>query len=347
MDTSARVAIVGAGAIGSYVGIQLRKGGRRVDFIGSARVADAVNAAGLRLEYPDDRKEDFSPGELAFTSDYAACRSATLVVVAVKGTATGRVIEQLRPVLDAECTLLTLQNGVSNGSRFRHAFPSHQVIEGMVTANVVELGAGGDGAPAEGSGARFRLSRTGEIYLPRDRLASLGAFSSPSGLRVKPVADITGVLWSKLLLNLVNPLNALSGRPLREDLYDGTFRRLWCACMKEGMQALRAAGIALRRVSPLPTRYLPVMLGLPNWLFLRLAKNMTDLDAQAKTSMAQDLERGRPTEIELLSGEIIALGKRCGIPTPLNEAVYEAIAQVEQGHGSTAARLYRELAAGI
>jgi 2-dehydropantoate 2-reductase len=165
---------------------------------------------------------------------------------------------------------------------------------------------------------------------------------------VIPVADITGVLWSKLLLNLVNPLNALSGRPLREDLYDRAFRLLWSACMKEGMQALRAAGIALQKVSPLPTRYLPVMLGLPNWLFLRLAKNMTDMDAHAKTSMAQDLERGRATEIDYLSGEIIELGKRCGVPTPLNEAVYAAVARVQEGRDDASpAGLYRDLTATV
>jgi len=336
----ARVAIVGAGAIGSYIGIMLRSSGYRVDFIGSDRVADAVNAAGLALEYPDDRREAFAPGELAYTSDYGVCRDADLIVVAAKGIATGSVIGQLQPVIGLDCPLLTLQNGVSNGARFREAFPAHDVAEGMVTANVVEQ--------AVGAGARYRLSRTGEVYLPRAQMATLGVFENCPGLRVKPVADITGVLWSKLLLNLVNPLNALSGRPLREDLNDRTFRLLWCACMKEGMRVLRVAGIALQRVSPLPTAWLPAMLGLPNGLFHRLAKNMTDMDAQARTSMAQDLARGRSTEIDLLSGEIIDLGKRCGVPTPCNEAVYEAVLRVERGRGEAAPEaLYRELAAGV
>jgi len=340
VETRARIAIVGAGAIGSYIGVQLHKGGHRVDFIGSDRVADAVNTAGLTLEYPDDRSEAFAPGELAYTSDYGICRSADLIVVAVKGTATARVIEQLRPVIGAACPLLTLQNGVSNGARFRGALPSQEVMEGMVTANVVER--------AAAAGARFRLSRTGEVYLPRAHMGALGVFANPSGLRVRPVADIAGVLWSKLLLNLVNPLNALSGRPLREDLNDRVFRLLWCACMREGMGALRAGGIALQRVSPLPTAWLPVMLELPNFLFQRLAKNMTDMDAQAQTSMAQDLARGRPTEIDLLSGELIDLGKRCAVPTPWNEAVYEAVVRVERGRGSVEPEaLYRELAAGV
>jgi 2-dehydropantoate 2-reductase len=70
---------------------------------------------------------------------------------------------------------------------------------------------------------------------------------------------------------------------------------------------------------------LPFMLNLPDWVYRRLAKSMTDMDPTATSSMAQDLARGRPTEIDSLTGEIIRLGKSVGVATPENEAVYAAI----------------------
>ena len=345
------VIIAGAGAIGNYLGIQLYKAGVRITFLGSSRIATAVKRNGLIFEYPDDRFERYIAGQLAFTSEASCVADADLVIVTVKSLVTETLIAQIRPHLSSATTLLTLQNGISNAATLKQAFPKNTVLAGMVTFNVIEKiwGAAehslntvipahagiqksvntldprfrGDDK-TEMNAPIFRLTTHGEIYLEKHTPSLLPLFEQ-ARCAAKELDNIDGMLWSKLLLNLINPLNALSGKPLKENLQDHTFRLQWAACMREGLAVLKAAGIKPSKVTPLPPHLLPFMVSLPNWIYLFLAKNMTDMDPTAKSSMAQDMEKGKPTEIDYLSGEIIRLGKKVGVPTPENEKVYQQI----------------------
>jgi 2-dehydropantoate 2-reductase len=317
------IVIAGAGAIGSYLGIQLHKAGFRVAFLGSERVVQAVHRSGLVLEYPDATAPDsFGAGELAFTTDTGCCADAGLVIVTAKSQVTATLSRQIRPYTPADTPLLTLQNGITNAAALRELFPNNPVLAGMVTFNVIERESS-DGAPAV-----FRLTTRGDIYL-QQHTPSLAPVFERANCRVKERGDIEAALWSKLLLNLVNPLDALSGLPLKANLADRAFRLRWAACMREGLAVLKAAGIKPSRVAPLPPALLPVMVSLPNAVYLKLAKRMVDMDPTAKSSMAQDLARGRPTEIEFLSGALIRLGRRVGVATPENERVYAAVKSAE------------------
>jgi 2-dehydropantoate 2-reductase len=313
-----RIVIAGAGAIGNYIGIQLHEAGFRVTFLGTPRIVNAEKQNGLLLEYPDDSQDSFSPGALRFTADAQCCTEADLVIVTVKSLATETLIQQLKPHLDAPTTLLTLQNGISNAMSLKQAFPHNTVRGGMVTFNVIEK-----------SPSVFRLTTHGKVYLEQCTPSLIPVFQQ-SSLAVKEMKNMESILWSKLLLNLINPLNALSGQSLKQNLQDRQFRLRWAACMREGLAVLKAAGIKPARVTPLPPQWLPFMVSLPNWIYLFLAKNMTDMDPTAKSSMAQDLEKGKLTEIDFLSGELIQLGKKTGVPTPENDQVYCAIKNREQ-----------------
>lgn len=312
------ICIAGAGAIGNYLGVQLHKAGYVISFLASERVASAVQQHGLRLEYPDNQQDVFQPGALPFTTDPRCCEQADLVIVTAKSLVTESIARQIKPFLRPETMVLTLQNGITNADQLRMILNQNRVDGGMVTFNAIEK-----------SPAVYRLTTSGDIHLQQARPSLLPVFKR-AGLSAREHTDLASMLWSKLLLNLVNPLNALSGRSLKDNLADHKFRLHWAACMREGISVLDAAGIKPAKVTPLPPRLLPFMVSLPNWIYLRLANNMTDMDPTAKSSMAQDLDKRKATEIDYLSGEIIRLGEQYAIPTPVNKNVYMAIKQQER-----------------
>ena len=312
------IVIAGAGAIGNYLGVQLHEAGFNVTFLGSTRIVSDEKQFGLTLEYPDNSQDIFSPTALLFTTDARCCSRADLVIITVKSLATQTLIEQIKPHIHSHTTLLTLQNGISNAAVLKAAFPGNVVCGGMVTFNVIEK------APSI-----FHLTTHGKVYLEKCSPSLLPVFQR-AAMVAKEHDNMESVLWSKVLLNLINPLNALSGLSLKQNLSDRQFRLQWAACMREGLAVLESAGIKPAKVTSLPMRFLPFMVSLPNWIYLFLARNMTDMDATAKSSMAQDLQRGQATEIDFISGELIRLGKKVGVATPENDKVCAAVKLVEK-----------------
>jgi 2-dehydropantoate 2-reductase len=133
--------------------------------------------------------------------------------------------------------------------------------------------------------------------------------------------DLAPLQWGKLLLNLNNAVNALSGLPLREQLIQRDYRVCMAALMDEALAALRAAGIAPARLTPLPPRWLPGVLRLPTPLFRVLAARMLRVDAKARSSMADDLAAGRATEVDALNGEVLRLARKHGLAADANERI--------------------------
>jgi 2-dehydropantoate 2-reductase len=146
-----------------------------------------------------------------------------------------------------------------------------------------------------------------------------------AGLPLQLHADLQTVQWGKLLLNLNNPVNALSGLPLRAQLLNRTHRRLFADLVAEALPLLREAGIEPARLTPLPWNALVRLLRMPTPVFRLVAARMLRIDARARSSMADDLALGRPTEIDALSGEIVRLAERLGRSAPLNARMVERI----------------------
>jgi 2-dehydropantoate 2-reductase len=141
--------------------------------------------------------------------------------------------------------------------------------------------------------------------------------------------DMRGVQWGKLLVNLNNSINALSGLPLAEQLADRRYRRVMAACVREGLTVLRRARIAPRLDAPLPPAWVPRLMELPNLLFRIAARRIVAIDPTARSSRWDDLQRGRKTEIDLLNGEIVRLGAKMGVPTPINERIVHLVKEAE------------------
>lgn len=190
----------------------------------------------------------------------------------------------------------------------------------MVPFNVVQ-------SPDE---APFHVHRASEgKVMIEDGVAGLAGLLDVEGLGVETHVDMKAVLWGKLLMNRNNALVALSDQPLATELADRRWRLILAAQIDEALAAMRASGIRPARIAGLRPALLPKVLGLPDWLFRRLARRMLAIDPEARSSMWDDLRRGRPTEIGELQGAVLALAERSGVPAPMTERVAALVREAE------------------
>ncbi len=315
--------VVGAGAIGCYVGGRLAAGGRRVSLVGRSRGIETLAATGLTITDLDGLRAHVAPHRLQLATSLSQVRMSPqdVVLLCVKGGATESAALQIAACCPVGTTVLSLQNGVDNVARIAAIAAGMKPLAGMVACNVVMP-----------SPSHVHRATDGLIYMARNTTTLEMAFLMDAcGLKTVLASDMRPVQWGKLLLNLNNPVNALSDLPLRSQLMDRDYRRVLAALQREALAAMRAAGIRPARVGPAPPILLPHILGLPNWLFKALAARMLRIDESARSSMWDDLQRGRVTEIDDLCGAVVRLGTRHGVPTPHNSAMCRLIAAHHRG----------------
>ena len=315
-----RLGIAGAGMIGCHTGGMLAAGGHEVVLLGRPALCEAVGREGLRLS--DHAGGAWRAEALECVTSPEGLAGCEVVFVCVKSRDTEAMGRALAPHLGPGCVVVSLQNGVRNAEILRAVLPGREVRGGMVPYNVV--------SPAPG---RYHKATSGEIALEAGPGDLAEALDVP-GLIFEEHADFEAVAWGKLLANLNNALNALSGLPLREQLMQRGWRRLLAAQMTETLAVLRAEGIAPARLTAAPPWLVPHVLRLPTGLFRRIAARMLTVDAEARSSMQDDLRRGRPTEIDALQGEVLRRAARHGIACPVIEAVVAALRRAEaEGRG--------------
>jgi 2-dehydropantoate 2-reductase len=151
-----------------------------------------------------------------------------------------------------------------------------------------------------------------------------------AGLPTHAFSDMRGVQWGKLLVNLNNSINALSGLPLQEQLAQRPYRKVMAACVREGLRVLKRAGIKPKIDAPLPPSLVPALMELPDAIFRLASKRIVSIDPNARSSMWEDLQRGRKTEVDLLNGEIVRLGAQLDVPTPINQRIVDLVKEAEQ-----------------
>ena len=155
------------------------------------------------------------------------------------------------------------------------------------------------------------------------------------GLKVEENPNIEGVLWAKLLVNLNNAPNALSGTSILEGISDRGWRKIFAAQMEEALRVYHAASIQSAPLAGRPAWVIPWLLRLPNFLFKKIAPRMVSVDPRARTSMLEDLERHRPTEIDYMHGEVASLARKTGTTTPMIDEMIRLVKQAEAaGKGS-------------
>lgn len=312
-----RIAIFGAGAIGCWVGGRLSAGGAHVTLIGRPRVLDEL-AHCVRTSELHGGTRDATP-QLATSA--SAASDADLVLVTVKSAASAEAGRELAAVVPRRVTIVSLQNGVRNVPTLRDALPDHRVLAGMVPFNVVR----------RGPGAYHRASEGKLMFDAHDAAAPLTEACLAADLPFELRDDMPAVQWSKLVLNLNNAINALSGRPLAEELADRAYRRCLAAAQREAVELIRASGQSLARVTPLPMPWIPRLLTVPDALFKLLARRIVAIDPHARSSMWDDLEGKRTTEVDYIQGEIVTLAGRLGRNAPVNQALVGLIREAERG----------------
>lgn len=314
-----QIGVMGAGTIGCYMGGRLAQAGHEVTLVGRPWLREHLQE-GLTLTRFQQPDVQLSLGPtLRFTTDPAALRDTEVVLVTVKGRDTASAAQQISPHLSAGVTIISFQNGRHNAAVLREVLPQHTVVAGMVPFNVVRV-----------PPARFHQGTSGELFIgAAPQSAAIARSLQHAGLPTLLSGDMDGVLRTKLIFNLNNAINALSGLPLKEQLSDPRFRRLTAAVFREGLAVFKAAGTPARRAGRMVPQIAPYMLSLPNWLLFRLAAPMIQIDPTARSSMWEDLERGRPTEIQDLNGSLVALAQEVGVPAPVNAHLVALIQHAE------------------
>ncbi len=308
-STAGPIVIHGAGSIGAYVGLAWQLAGGDVRLLGRPWLADAAQSAGhLALSDYAGHSAEVAVADLHITSDPAVLAEAGLVVLAIKATALEGAIAELKAHCPPTTPIVALQNGIGPLEKLRAALPDHKVLGGVVTHNVVVIG-----------GHRFHKATAGNIVV--EASPALGLLESVAHSRFAPVAfsdDFASVRWGKLLINLNNAVNAASGMGLRAQFLDPKWRAMTVGAIREGMKVARAEGIRPAPTGVVSPQRLALMLSLPQWLLERLPL-LAKIDAKARSSMADDVAAGKPTEVAFLNGAIADLGRRHGIATPVND----------------------------
>jgi len=293
-----KIVVLGAGAIGCYFGGLFARAGHDVLFIGRKTHVDAINARGLLLE----TKTSSQYVAATAATDASAVDKPSLVLVCVKSADTEEAGKTLRGCLGAETIVLSLQNGVDNAERLDSILGRH-VLPAVVYVGT-EMGGPG----------HVRHHGRGELLIGASpRSEELAGVLREAGIPTEISPDITAALWTKLIINCAyNALSAVAGIAYGPMLATPGTREVMTNAVRECLAVADACGVVLPADQLAQT--------------LALAATMP----HQRSSTAQDLTRGKPTEIDFLNGYIARKGSQLGVPTPTNLALQVMVKLAEK-----------------
>jgi 2-dehydropantoate 2-reductase len=301
-----RIAVIGAGAVGGYFGGLLARAGAPVVFVGRAGFAEAVKKNGLFLDTLSFQESV----RIEASSELSAARGAELVLFCVKTTDTEAVARELAPLLAPEAIVVSMQNGADNAERIRAASGIAALPAAVYVAAAVPE-----------PGLVKHVGRGDLVVGPRDaRTEKVAAVFERAGVPCRISENIEGELWTKLLMNCAgNAISALARVTYGTIAADEDARTLVAAVVREVLGVARAAGV---QVPGMETPEAVIATAL------KLSAQMS----HATSSTAQDLERGKRTEIASLNGYVARRGAELGVAAPVNQALY-ALVKLAEGRG--------------
>ena len=312
-----RIAIIGAGAIGGYVGVKLALAGEDVTFIVRGANLEAIRRDGMKL-VSNDGGEHVARNVRA-TNDYAAAGPQDLVILAMKAHQVEAVANDVATLLGPQTVVVTMQNGIPYWYFHRHGgelagtivrsvdptgsisarIPAERVL-GCVVYPASELVAPGVVRHIEGD--RFPV---GELDgTTSERVVRVSECFTRAGFKAPVLDDIRAEIWLKLWGNLTfNPISALTRSTLVDICRNAPTRELAAAMMAEAQAVAQKLGITFR---------------------VTIDKRIAGAEkvGKHKTSMLQDVEAGRYPEIDALVGSVVELGRLTHTPTPHIDAVH-------------------------
>lgn len=288
---------MGAGAVGCYYGGMLARAGHEVTLIGRIEHVEAVRRGGLRLE--TQAFDERVPAQAS--TEAAAVAGAELVLFCVKSPHTESAGVSLKPHLSADAAVVSLQNGVDNAERLS-AVLGREVIPSVVYV-ATEMAAPG----------HVRHHGRGELVIGRAAASPrVTAVLRPAGVPVEISDNVAGALWAKLVINCAyNALSAITQLPYGELVAAGHVARVMRDVVDECLAVAGASGVSIPGDTHTAVR--------------RVGETM----AGQRSSTAQDLARGKPTEIDHLNGLVVKKGEALGVPTPANRVLLALVKALE------------------
>lgn len=302
-----RVAMIGAGAMGSLVGGYLARGGMDVVFIeADAATAEALGRSGIRIEGPRGTVT-LSP---RVTADASEVGPVDLAIVAVKAYDTAAAVRQHAAVVGAVTTVVTFQNGLGNVEAIGEAVGADRVLGGMTTMGAHRTAPGVIRHAGEGETLVGEMA--GGVS---DRAERIARAMTAAGVSTRAVPDIRDRIWSKLAVNAgINALTAILRVPNGALLERADAGALLDAAVREAVAVARAHGVSIDPGA-----------------VVSHAREVARLTAANRSSMLADVAAGRRTEVDQIHGAVVRLGVEAGVPTPVCDVLAHLVRAIESG----------------
>lgn len=309
-----KIVILGAGSIGCWIGGHLIEGGTETSLIGRERYAKQIAEHGLTLTHFE--RQVVRCEAVDFNTDASALRGADIIALCVKSQDTEHAAQQIKTYAP-QARVVSFQNGIRNPEILRRVLPSENIIPAIVPFNVT---------PAQPG--VFHCGTAGELAIEsHPAIAPLVSALQQSGQGVRLSEQILGDQWAKMIVNLNNGINTLSGGSLRDGLFQRDYRRALGRCVEEALHVAKANGVEVGHFNGREPKALLKILRLPNIAYRLVMQTIVKIDAKARSSMLDDLEAGRVPEIDYLQGEIVKRAEQAGLRAPFNAAIRTAVEQ--------------------
>lgn len=307
---------MGGGAVGCYFGGMLARAGAPVTLIARAQHVAEIKRRGLRFEGLHFQ-EDIP---MAAETNVAAVRGAQVLLFSVKSLDTEAAAQSLAAHLDPDAIVLGLQNGVDNIERIRRHLPN-PVIPAVVYVAAAMAGPGVVRHTGRGDLVIGALDRPGSgASLPPGSLEEVAALFARADIPCRISENIEGELWAKLLMNCAyNAISALGRAQYGRIAATPAALEVMKAAVREVLAVARADGVTL-----------------PPGDLVDAACRLADAMAGATSSTAQDIARGKRTEIDYLNGYVVRRGEARGVPTPVNQTLHALVKLLEDAGGMPA-----------
>ncbi len=298
MSQALKFAVMGAGAVGCYYGGMLARAGHSVVLIARPVHVDAIASAGLRLQ-TQTLDEHI---QLAASTDVSAVAGADVVLLCVKSSDTEAAGRLMQPYLRADALVMCLQNGVDNAERLRAVLPGQAVSAAVVYVATEMAGPG-----------HVKHNGRGELVIEPPP-AGLGVAQAliAAGVPAEISSNVRSALWAKLILNCAyNAVSAITQLPYGKTSVGVGVQEVMRDVVAECLAVAEADGVTL-----------------PGDIHAAIQKIALTMPAQF-SSTAQDLARGKPTEIDYLNGFIVQRGEALGVATPANRVLWALVKLLE------------------
>lgn len=297
------VSIIGAGAMGgSYASMFYHWNPRCISFVASGSRLERLRREGLTVNGRHLAIPVLAPEDLSPPSD--------LVIVAVKHQHLDQAVAEMKNRVGADTIILSVMNGIESEEKIGAASGMDKVLYAVSV-----------GIDAQREGSRIQYTNQGRIFFGEarnepplsERVRRVQALFDQAGIAYETPPDMIRTLWWKFMINVgINQPSAVLRAPYAVFQTSAEARSLMNAAMREVIALAAKLGISLSEED------------IENW-----DKVLAGLNPEGKTSMLQDVEAGRKTEVEMFAGKMIELGRRHGVPTPVNQKLFDQIRAIE------------------